>query len=458
MKNIKNFIERWKDKGDEKSEAQKFWIEFFHDVLEVDEPTKFADFEKDVKLEDKHMCYIDVYIPSTKVIIEQKSSEIALGKPSRVTKLTPFQQAKHYSDWLSASQHADWIITCNFQEFQVHDMEHPKADPEIIHLKDLEEEAENFSFLIDARALPPKERRKEKLSIEAGRLVEKLKKSLETCYENPDNDEYLQKKNERSLTIFCVRIIFLLYAEDAELEGQGKKFQKGSFHDYLTRHKDSSRNALISLFAVLSTKIEKRDRYFDADLAAFPYVNGGLFSSDENIVIPQLDGEPLEIILHDMSESFDWRGINPTIFGAIFERVLGGERASGRMHYTTVKNTHKVIDPLFLDDLKAELENIFVMPQGDERTQKLIDFQEKLSKLRFLDPACGSGNFLTESFISLRTLENKILQELKEAGIKTEIKVLISQFHGIEVELLPPLLRVLRCGLLIIKCLKMPKV
>ncbi len=425
---IKQFIKRWINHGDERSDTQKFWLDFLQTIYGVENPLEIVDFEKRVEL--NHVSFIDAYIPETRVIIEQKSLDVSLDKPSQQsdgTFKTPFEQAKRYSDWLPDSERARWIITCNFQEFHIHDMETPKAPPEIIRLEDLEKEAESFSFLVDVNAKSHRERREERISIEAGRLVETLKLCLEQRYKNPNNDESLQKKNERSLTMLCVRIVFLLYAEDSGL------FSKRQFHDYLEARKIVARDALLKLFDVLNQKIYERSMYLDDDLKNFPYVNGGLFA-DKNIEIPQLDDEPLKIILEDMSESFDWSDINPAIFGAIFERVLGGhDRESGGMHYTTIENIHKVIAPLFLDDLNATLENILATSYGDERIKNLLAFQDKLATLKFLDPACGSGNFLTESFRALRMLENKILRELKRLGHDATIKVSISQFHGIEV-------------------------
>ena len=441
MKNIKNFIERWKNRGNENSEDQIFWLEFFHEVFEIDEPTKLIQFQKPVKL--SHVSFIDAYVLSTRIIIEQKRFNVDLDKAEKQsdgTFLTPFEQAKRYYDWLPKSEKGNYIVVCNFQEFRIHDMEYPKAKPEIIKLENLEREWRKFLFMIDENALSPKDIHEEEISIKAGELARKLRNSLEKRYKNPQSREAQQ-----SLTVICVRIVFLLYAEDTELSGGGKKFQKGSFHDYMLKHKDSSRRALIDLFAVLSQKIEERDPYLDADLADFPYVNGGLFEK-KNIEIPQIDGEPLEIILREMSESFDWSGINPTIFGAIFESVLENPdekehsvRREGGMHYTSIENIHKVIDPLFLENLRLELENIFAESKVKTRTKKLMDFQKKLSLLKFLDPACGSGNFLTETFLSLRRLENKILAELTKQQINfatgdlSPIQVKISQFFGIEI-------------------------
>ncbi|MBR0074448.1 MAG: class I SAM-dependent DNA methyltransferase, partial [Synergistaceae bacterium] len=296
-----------------------------------------------------------------------------------------------------------------------------------------------FLFMADLNASSPKDIHEEEISVKAGELARKLRDSLEKRYKNPKSREAQQ-----SLTVICVRIVFLLYAEDTELSGGGRKFQKGSFHDYMLKHKDSSRRALIDLFAVLSQKVEERDPYLDSDLADFPYVNGGLFD-ETNIEIPQIDGEPLEIILREMSEGFDWSGINSTIFGAIFESVLDGGseneksvRREGGMHYTSIENIHKVIDPLFLENLKADLDKI-LKSKSTKRTKNLIEFQESLGKLKFLDPACGSGNFLTETYLSLRRIENQILSELTKQQINfatgdlSPIKIKISQFFGIEI-------------------------
>ena len=407
--NIKNFIERWKNRGDEKSDTQKFWIEFLREVCGVDNPTELIDFEKRVELE--HKSFIDV-----------KSA-----KQSDGSLMTPFEQAKRYSDWLPDSERARWIITCNFQEFHVHDMERPKADPEIIRLENLEREWRKFLFIADPNAATPKEIREEEISVRAGALVGKLYDALKKRYKNSDSKDSL-----RSLNILCVRIVFMLYAEDSEL------FSKNQFHDFLKKQ-SNPRRALMDLFEVLSQEAEKRDPYLDEDLKNFPYVNGGLFE-EKNIEIPQLDGEPLEIILGEMSEGFDWSSISPTIFGAVFESTLNPEtRRFGGMHYTSIENIHRVIEPLFLDALNSEFEEIFNMPAGSSRTRKLNAFQKKLSSLKFLDPACGSGNFLTETYLSLRRLENKVLLELTKQQINfasgdfSPIQVKISQFFGIEI-------------------------
>ena len=268
------------------------------------------------------------------------------------------------------------------------------------------------------------------ISIKAGELVGKIYDEILPLYKNPENEETL-----KSLNMLCVRLVFCLYAEDAGLFGK-----HGIFHDYLEKfNTDDLRRALIDLFKVLDTKPQDRDPYMKEDLAQFPYVNGGLFA-DENIEIPNLNDTVKELLLSNASEDFDWSDISPTIFGAVFESTLNPEtRRSGGMHYTSIENIHKVIDPLFLDDLKSELDGILMIKVLKARKEKLLAFQQKLSELKFLDPACGSGNFLTETYLSLRRLENKALEAYQggQIGFGDEninpIKVSIGQFYGIEI-------------------------
>ncbi|MBQ9404157.1 MAG: class I SAM-dependent DNA methyltransferase [Synergistaceae bacterium] len=402
----------------EKSNTQVFWLKLLRDVLGLEYPEKYIEFEKRVELH--HMSFIDAYIPSTRIIIEQKGPDVDLDTPikqSDGTSLTPFEQAKRYYDWLPMSQKGRYIITCNFREIRIHDMETPKAPPRIILLENIEREKDNLTFIAQpGRTLP----HEVELSIKAGKLVRKLYDSLLGRYINPNSKDSL-----RNLSIFCVRVVFLLYAEDSGL------FAKFQFHDYLKAREKTARDSLKRLFAVLNQRPHERDPYLEAALKVFPRVNGGLFEADD-IEFPQLDGEPLRIILEDMSEGFNWSGISPTIFGAIFESTLNPEtRDSGGMHYTSLENIHKVIDPLFLDGLNKELDTC-------DTPAKLRRLQKKLASLKFFDPACGSGNFLTESYLSLRRLENEIINTLVQSSYTLPrneplIKVSISQFYGIEI-------------------------
>ena len=345
--------------------------------------------------------------------------------------LNPFEQAKRYILELPVSQHPRWVVTCNFSTFYVYDMERPRGEPEIIELANLEKEYYRLQFLVDAGNEHLK--REMEVSIAAGEIVGLLYDAFYKQYANPESEHSL-----KSLNKLCVRLVFCLYAEDAGIFGH-----HGMFHDYLKGFDTRGlRKGLVDLFRVLDTKLQDRDPYLKDDnpeLAAFPYVNGGLFS-DENIEIPPFTDEIRNLLLEKASENFNWSEISPTIFGAVFESTLNPEtRRSGGMHYTSIENIHKVIDPLFLDELKAELDEICANPVERTRTAKLRVFQRKLASLTFLDPACGSGNFLTETYLSLRRLENKILVKLSHGQVtmysasESPIQVSISQFYGIEI-------------------------
>ena len=426
-KAAKAFAEYWKDRGDEKSDSQSFWLALVRDVLGVAEPEKFILFEERVKLD--HTSFIDGHIPSTHVLIEQKKKGLNLRSPIRQsdgTLLNPFQQAQRYSAALPYSQRPRWIITCNFEEFLIYDMEKPTGEPESILLKDLAKEYYRLQFLVEEKS--ELLHREEQISIQAGELVGKLYDAILKQYIHPDD-----KASLHSLNILCVRLVFCLYAEDSGIFGEHLKF-----HNYIKSFAPKDvRKALIELFRVLDTKTEERDPYMDDVLASFPYVNGGLFA-DENIEIPNFTQEIVDLLLHKASEDFDWSQISPTIFGAVFESTLNPEtRRSGGMHYTSIENIHKVIDPLFLDELREEFDEIKALKVPKIRNDKAEAFREKLAKLTFFDPACGSGNFLTETYISLRRLENEALllctggQMLLDFG--DVIKVSIGQFYGIEI-------------------------
>lgn len=430
-KAAKEFAEFWDGKGYEKGESQTFWLHLLR-VLGINEPEKFINFEEQVHLD--HTSFIDGFIPSTHVLIEQKSRDKDLNKPikqSDGTLLSPFQQAKRYSAELPYSIRPRWIVTCNFREFYVYDMEQPNGEPEKILLKNLDKEYYRLKFLVDTADSNIK--KEMEISLKAGEMVGVLYKELLEQYKDKTNEHTL-----KSLNMLCVRLVFCLYAEDSGIFGEHLKF-----HNYLQQFSvKDSRNALIELFKVLDTKPEDRDPYIDDELASFPYVNGGLFA-DENIEIPRFNEKIVNLLLRNASENFDWSNISPTIFGAVFESTLNPEtRRKGGMHYTSIENIHKVIDPLFLDELKEEFDTIKADTVTKTREKKLRAFQDKLASLKFLDPACGSGNFLTETYISLRKLENEVLKELNLGRTKGQIlfgdqfnpiKVSIGQFYGIEI-------------------------
>lgn len=425
---IRAFIEKWQGKGDEKQETQRFWMALLQDIYDVADPSQYIEFEKTVQL--GHQSYIDGYIPSTKVLIEQKGKDIDLSKGQKQSDgsfLSPFQQARRYAGYLPYDEQPRWIIVSNFKEFHIHDMNRPNDEPEILLLENLEKEYHRMQFLVDSENEQIK--REMEVSLQAGQIVGELYDALYKQYNDPDSPE-----TQQSLNALCVRLVFCLYAEDAGVFGE-----HNMFHNYLKNYavKDV-RRALIDLFQVLNTKTEDRDPYMEPELAAFPYVNGGLFAN-ESLVIPRLDEHIVDLILHKASEDFDWSVISPTIFGAVFESTLNPEtRRKGGMHYTSIENIHKVIDPLFLDGLREELKEIQEITVTKTRKDKLRTFQDKLASLTFLDPACGSGNFLTETYLSLRRMENDVLRSLTDqmslfGDSKNPIKVSIGQFYGIEI-------------------------
>ena len=421
------FAERWKDRGYERGESQPFWIDLLSNVFGIATPTDgFISFE-DHRMVDASN-FIDGRIRSTKVLIEQKSidKDLRAGiRQSDGSLLNPFQQARRYVVSLPVSEHPRWIVTCNFSEFLVYDMEQPNGEPEQILLKDLGKEYYRLLFLVDSKS---EHLSKEmEVSKQAGEIVGEIYEALLKQYDD-NSPEAL-----RWLNILCVRIVFCLYAEDAEI------FTHDQFHDFLVTYEAKDlRRALRDLFDVLNTPTEKRSKYLQKDLQAFPYTNGGLF--EEEIEIPQFTEELKHTLLQNASLDFNWSEISPTIFGALFESTLNPEtRRSGGMHYTSIENIHKVIDPLFLNALRRELDDILEEKVERQRIKKLDAYQERLASLTFLDPACGSGNFLTETYLSLRRLENECIRERHHGQAflgfdeVNPVKVSIQQFYGIEI-------------------------
>ena len=420
------FAERWKGRGYERGESQPFWIDLLSNVYGVETPSNgFITFEDHRMVDSSN--FIDGRIRSTKVLIEQKS----LGKDLRKgilqsdgSLLNPFQQARRYVVSLPVSEHPRWIVTCNFSEFLVYDMEKPNGEPEQILLENFGKEYYRLMFLVDAKN---EHLSKEmQVSIQAGEIVGRIYEALLKQYDD-NSPEAL-----RWLNILCVRIVFCLYAEDAGI------FTHDQFHNFLVTYEAKDlRRALRDLFEVLNTPKEKRSKYLQEELAAFPYTNGGLF--EEEIEIPQFTEELKQTLLQNASLDFDWSEISPTIFGAVFESTLNPEtRRSGGMHYTSIENIHKVIDPLFLNNLRSELDEILEEKVEKQRQKKLDAYQDKLASLTFLDPACGSGNFLTETYLSLRRLENEAIREryhgqMMMGEFVDAVKVSINQFYGIEI-------------------------
>ncbi len=420
------FANHWSGNGYEKGDTQKFWLELLQKVYGVEDPYSFVEFEDKVMVDSTN--FMDVYLPATRVLVEQKSIDKNLGAPihqSDGAMLNPFQQAKRYIAGLPLSRHPRWVVTCNFAEFWVYDMEQPNGEPQKIKLKELEKDHYRLQFLVDTKS--EHITKEMQVSMQAGEIVGHIYDALLKQYDDPSPEAL------RWLNILCVRIVFCLYAEDAGI------FVHDQFHDYLERYDaEDLRSALIRLFETLDTPQEKRSKYLKEDLKAFPYTNGGLFA--EEIEIPQFTPELKGTLLDNASLDFDWSEISPTIFGAVFESTLNPEtRRSGGMHYTSIENIHKLIDPLFLNDLRKELDTILEWKVEKERNKRLDAYQNKISSLTFLDPACGSGNFLTETYLSLRRLENEVIvarhhgQSFLGFDEANPIKVSINQFYGIEI-------------------------
>ena len=441
-KAAKEFLSRWRGRGDEKQDCQSFWTDLVVNVLGVRYASESIRFEKTVDLGKdasgrSHTGFIDAYIPDTKVLIEQKGAKIDLRKPalqSDGSELTPYQQAKRYADRMTNDMRPRWIIISNFQEIIVYDLNASLDVPQVeMKLEDLENEAYRLEFIVDKEKVLAAHQLK--VSLEAGALVGKLYDALEKQYDQPMSQVAYQSLNK-----LCVRLVFCLYAEDSGLFGT-----KTQFHDYLANRGKAGvgriNTALRDLFRILNTKPEERDQYEDEELALFPYVNGGLFA-DSHILIPPFTQDAYDTLVNRASEGFDWSEISPTIFGSVFESTLNAEtRRQGGMHYTSVENIHKVIDPLFLNDLKADFETLKKSVRGGVITPKkraeFQHFQEKLGRLKFLDPACGSGNFLTETYLSLRKLENDVIRFIyggqQSFSEVSPIQVHINQFYGIEI-------------------------
>ena len=431
------FVQYWKNEaqGNERSETQTFWNSLLHDVLGVADPKKLIAYE--VKVELAHASFIDALLPSTHVLIEHKSRGTDLSKAKAQSDgdmLTPFQQAERYNNHLPYSKRARFIIVSNFDEFWLYDLEQAKPAPEIIALSDLPQQINRFEFLIDTNLVDEEQaiaQEKKALSIEAGKVVAQLYDKLAELYKEP-NADLVQK----SLNKLCVRLVFCWYADDAGLFGGCNRF-----HDYLQSFQpEACRWALLHLFQILDTEEPLRPKDELPQLLEFPFVNGRLFQDSEHDLIPQITAEVRDFIVNKAGASFDWSKISPTIFGAVFESTLNPEtRRKGGMHYTSVENIHKVIDPLFLDELNDEFAACMQVKTLKNRTTQLLAFQQKLAGLTFLDPACGSGNFLTETYICLRRLENQVIRELNSdqafLGIEdlNPVKVQLDQFAGIEI-------------------------
>ncbi|MCR4560221.1 MAG: methylase, partial [Bacteroidales bacterium] len=429
----------WNNKeGYEKGQCQQFWNSILRCFdPQIDLPNTIV-YEKQVKEPATGSTrFIDAYIPHTKVLIEQKSSHIDLDKPesqSGGAMLTPFQQAERYDNWLPLDERARYIVCSNFRTIEIHDRNKPLEPPYIIPFTEngVSQNYYRLKFLLDRES-----------SVTALETAVSKAAALQigTLY----NDILRQySKDEMTLelfhniNVFCVRLVFCLYAEDALVFSCKDMF--GLYLKNFNKNRDEFRLHLKLLFQTLNTPTSERDSE-DIKLNEFPYTNGGLFAA--NVKLPKLTENIAYNITQNFSLGFDWSPINPAIFGAMFESTLSSkDRREGGMHYTTTENIDKALAPLFLDRLRSRLSDAAKIPDLNTKRDTLLSLQDELSSIRILDPACGSGNFLTYCFMELRRLENKILYELHSAGVETQnfaslqttpIKVSLSQFHGFEI-------------------------
>ena len=437
------FARRWRGRGNEEQDKHKFWIGLFQDVLGLEDALDRLEFEQPIVTDSgsKNPGFIDVLIPSARVLVEQKSYGTSLDKRElrQGREVTPAEQGLGYAQGMPLNQQPRYIIACNFSEMRVYDRNRDSLCRKPLFslaLEDLPKNLAAIDFLTGGHEAP--ESLQQAVSVKAGEIMGRIHNLVATKYVDPDAPE-----SHHALSVFCTRVMFLMYCEDAGLRGPDGRVMPNAFRDYLQHYQaDDLRDALLKLFEWLDTPDDKRSPYAPEALKAFPYMDGGLFS--ERTEIPALDETIRTTIIVDGCQEFDWTNVNPTVFGSIFEGALSHDaRRSGGMHYTSPENIHKVIDPLFLDALKAELGQILERPvAGGARTKALRDFQDKLGGLTFLDPACGSGNFLTETYMCLRRLENKVLFELSkddqsvfifEDVEKSPVRVSLSHFHGIEI-------------------------
>lgn len=432
------FAKRWVGRGDENQETQLYWIDLFQSVLGLEDALERLKFEEPVVTDSgsKHAGFIDVLIPSASALVEQKSFGVDLDKPElrQGRMVTPAEQGRGYAVGLPLSRQPRYVITCNFATIRVYDRNRDPLcvhDPQLeIELADLPKNVAALQFLKGAGEAPASVARA--VSVEAGRIMGQIHNRIAPLYHDPDSEE-----SHHALSVLCTRIMFLMFCEDAGL------IEPGLFQRYVASNDAAHlRRALLDLFAWLDTDDEARkDEYPGELMACFPYMDGGLFR--ERVPVPQLDETVRTEILVSGCQEFDWSGVDPTVFGSIFEGALSHDtRRAGGMHYTSPENIHRVIDPLFLDDLKAELDLILEKQNPSARTRALRAYHEKLGGLTFLDPACGSGNFLTETYMCLRRLENRVLMELQKDGqasiafeevAESPVKVTLSNFHGIEI-------------------------
>ena len=404
------FAGEWSNAARETSETQSFYNAFFR-VFGV-ERRSVARYEEHVAKLDDSSGFIDLFWPGV-LIVEQKSAGRDLAKA--------YGQAGEYFDALKERNRPRYILVSDFQTFELHDLD--ERTQVRFDLKDLPAHVEHFGFIlgVQKRAF----RDQDPANIKAAELVGRLHDKLDAA-----------GCRGHDLERFLVRIVFCLFADDT-----GIFEPRDIFLEFVeTRTSEDGADLgpwLRQLFEVLNTPEQERSPLLDEDLARFPYVNGDLFR--EHLRTPSFNAAMREALL-DVCR-FDWSNISPAIFGALFQSVMEpAERRAQGAHYTTEKNILKVIEPLFMDDLRAEFERL-KSRKDSRRRADLQRFQEKLGGMRFFDPACGCGNFLIIAYRELRLLELEAIRELRAAAgtlgqeeldAATLSLINVDQFHGIE--------------------------
>ncbi len=400
-----NFSKEWAGAWNENADGKPFLIDFF-EVFGISR-RKVATFEHKVKKLDDHGGYIDLLWRGV-ILIEMKSRGKNLDKA--------FQQAKDYLPGLQEHEFPKYILISDFENFRLYDLEEDTTID--FKLSELVTNVQNFGYLLGYQKKFFKDQ--DPANIKAAELMGKLHDRLkEIGYTG------------HPLEVYLVRILFCLFSEDTTI------FEKQQFQDYIEQRTNIDGSDLAAklqeLFQVLNTPIEKRFRNLDEQLSAFPYVNGKLF--EEILPVASFDSKMRQSLLNCCG--IDWSKISPAIFGSMFQSVMEPEeRRNLGAHYTSEKNILKLIKPLFLDDLWTEFRNV------KENKNKLEDFHKKLRSLKFLDPACGCGNFLVITYRELRLLELEILRTLHKTGqrvldVSRIIWLDIDQFSGIEIEEFP---------------------
>lgn len=401
------FASDWKDAHYEKGETQSFYNDFFH-IFGV-KRRSVARYEEHVKKLNDKTGFIDLFWPGV-LLVEQKSTGRNLAKA--------YAQAGEYFDAMKEVDRPRFILVSDFQSFELFDLD--EREQAKFSLAELAQNVEKLSFILGVQKRTFKDQ--DPVNIKAAELVGRLHDALEDSgYKGHDLERFL------------VRLVFCLFADDT-----GVFEPRGIFLDFLeTRTGEDGADLggwIAKLFEVLDTPEDKRSKNLDSDLAQFPYVNGALFSGSTRI--PDFNATMRDALIE--ASRFDWSPISPAIFGSLFQSVMDrAERRRVGAHYTTERNILKVIGPLFLDELRSEFERVRALKTG--RVAKLHELQDRLSELRFLDPACGCGNFLVIAYRELRLLEIEILQEVYRGSgqlvldVSALSKVDVDQFAGIEI-------------------------